>query len=89
MTYRDGSGMFQASRLLVASEGDTMRVEPVGSWVVGADGLVNLNGLGGPLTLLYFQKDDVWSYIPKTIPAQSIPLSRELFLELAEECLHG
>jgi hypothetical protein len=89
MTYRDGNGMFEASRLLVTSEGHTMQVEPVGSWVVGADGLVNLNGLGGPLTLLYSQKDGGWSYIPKTIPAQSIPLSRELFLELAAECLHG
>ena len=89
MTYRDGNGMFEASRLLVTSEGLTMQVEPVGSWVVGADGLVNLNGLGGPYMLLYSQRDGGWFYLPDTTPAQTVPLTQELYLQLAEACLHG
>ena len=69
--------------------GQTMEVEPVACWVVGADGEVDLQGIGGPFYLLYIQKDGGWFYLPNSPPVVTHPLTEELFLELAEACLHG
>jgi hypothetical protein len=47
------SGTYEASRLLVTSNGRTMRVQPVAAWVVGAEGRVDLKGVGESFTLVY------------------------------------
>jgi hypothetical protein len=83
------SGEYEAARLLITSNGHMMRVEPVALWIVGADGRVDLQGIGGPFTLLYSQNDGGWFYLRETPPLKTYPLTQELFLELAEACLHG
>ncbi len=83
------SGEYEVTRLIVSSKGQTMRVEPVALWVVGADGRVDLKGIGGPFTLLYFQQDGGWAYVQNGPPAVTMPLTEGLFLQLAEACLDG
>jgi len=83
------SGEYEAARLLITSNGQMMRVEPVASWIVGADGRVDLRGIGGPFTLLYSQQDGGWLYLRETLPMEMYPLTQELFLQLAEACLNG
>lgn len=83
------SGEYMVSRLTITSKGQTMRVEPVAAWVVGADGRVDLKGTGGPFILLYSQQDDSWSYFQNNYPTAASPLTEVLFLQLAEACLHG
>lgn len=83
------SGEYEVSRLLIFSGGQTMRVEPVAAWVVGADGRVDLKGLGGPLVLLYVQQDGGWFSLQNQFPMAMSPLTETLFLQLAEACLHG
>jgi hypothetical protein len=83
------SGEYEASRLIITSNGQTMRVEPVALWIVGADGRVDLRGIGGPFTLLFSQQDGGWFYLAETLPIATYPLTQELFLQLAEACLNG
>jgi len=83
------SGEYEAARLLITSNGQLMRVEPVASWIVGADGRVDLRGIGGPFTLLYSQQGGGWLYLRETLPMAMYPLTQELFLQLAEACLNG
>jgi len=83
------SGEYEASRLRITSNGQTMLVEPVALWIVGADGRVDLRGTGGPFTLLYSQQDQGWFYLPNSLPLATYPLTKELFLQLAEACLNG
>jgi len=83
------SGEYEAARLLITSNGQLMRVEPVASWIVGADGRVDLRGIGGPFTLLYSQQGGGWLYLRETLPMEMYPLTQELFLQLAVACLNG
>jgi hypothetical protein len=83
------SGEYEVPRMVVTSNGHTMTIDPVAAWVVGADGRVDLNGIGGPLTLMYSQEKDEWYYLPHQIPVVTLPLTEDLFLKLAEECLYG
>ncbi|MGO8898436.1 MAG: hypothetical protein ACLQU5_08800 [Isosphaeraceae bacterium] len=83
------SGEYEATRLLITSNGQTMRAEPVASWIVGADGRVDLRGIGGPFTLLYSREGAEWCYLRETPPIEMYPLTQELFLQLAEACLNG
>jgi hypothetical protein len=83
------SGEYEATRLVITSGGRTMQVVPVALWIVGADGQVDLIGIGGPFTLLHSRKDAGWSFLRETPPITTYPLTQELFLELAEACLNG
>jgi hypothetical protein len=84
------SGEYDATRLLITRDGHTLRVEPIATWIVGADGRVDLKGMGGPFTLLYSQQDGGWFYFPDTFPrVKPLPLTDALFLQLAEACLDG
>jgi len=83
------SGENEASGLRITGNGQTMLVEPVGLWIVGADGRVDLRGTGGPFTLLYSQQGQGWFYLPNSLPLATHPLTKELCLQLAEACLNG
>jgi hypothetical protein len=83
------SGEYEVSRLVIRSDGQVMWVEPVALWIVGADGRVDLEGVGGPFTLLYSQQDGAWVFLRETPPLATFPLTQQLFLQLAEACLHG
>jgi hypothetical protein len=83
------SGQYEATRLVVTSNGQTLRVEPVASWVVGAAGRVDVKGIGGPFILLLSDENGGWFYLPDRSPINTIPLTEALFLKLAQECLYG
>jgi len=65
-----------------------MRIEPVAAWVVGADGRVDMKGTGGPLILIYRETEKRWFYFQQ-FPAAEIPLTKDVFVRLAEACLNG
>jgi hypothetical protein len=83
------SGEYEVARLVISRGVQVMKVVPVGSWIAGADGRVDLTGVGGPFTLLYIQKDNGWFYYQQTYPYKLFPLTREVFVDLAEACLDG
>jgi len=82
------SGSYEVTRLRINSSGRAMTVEPVGAWIVGCDGRVDLDGPAVHLRLL-FHRDRGWSWVDNTLPFTLRPLTRELFLRLAEACLNG
>jgi hypothetical protein len=89
MMLEEQSGEYEVSRLVVVSNGQTMLVEPVALWNVGAEGRVDLKGTGGPLTLIYLQKEGEWYHLAQMPPITTSLLTQALFLELSEACLNG
>ena len=81
-------GEYEAPCLVINSGNDSMRVEPIAAWVVGADGRVDLRGIGGPFTLLYSQREDQWRCVRNGFPFRADILTQELFLDLVEACLN-
>jgi len=81
------SGLYDVPRLIVETDGYKMRVEPTAIWVMGADGEVQLKGIGS-MILRYFENGG-WYYLPIQIPYTLHELTEELFLDVAEECLYG
>ncbi len=83
------TGEYQVSRLTLKRRDQTMEVRPVSVWVVGADGRVDLKGIGGPFTLLFSKRFGGWHYLRETFPIKTEPLTEAIFLTLAEACLNG
>ena len=81
------SGPYEATMLRVSSNARTMTVEPVAAWVVGADGRVDLKGVGGPFTLVYSQPKGGWYHVENKPPLTFLPLDQALYLDLARACL--
>ncbi|HLX60595.1 MAG TPA: hypothetical protein VKX17_04870 [Planctomycetota bacterium] len=86
--YEERSGRYEVPRLIITSNGQSMRIEPVAAWVVGADGRVDMKGTGGPLILIYRETEKRWFYFQQ-FPAAEIPLTKDVFVRLAEACLNG
>ena len=81
------SGGYEVSELIVTSGGAGMIITPVGAWILGADGRVDINGPGDRRVLHYLRATDSWYHVPNDGPYRELPLTEMLFRELAEACL--
>ena len=80
------SGPYEVNRLVIRSGGVELRAEPIASWVVTADGRVDLIGPGYDYVMLYVEGEG-WVWDNPSFPPMTRPLTREAFLMLAENCL--
>ena len=74
------SGEYDISELIVSRGRWPLRIYPRAAWVVGWEGLVML----GDNPLYYSRAQDAWYCAPNKGPYREIPLTEELFRELAE-----
>jgi hypothetical protein len=81
------SGWYEVPELMVIRGSAGMVITPVGAWVLGADGRVDMIGPGDRRILHYAQAADSWYHIPNDAPYREIPFTEPLFRELAEACL--
>lgn len=81
------SGEYLVLGLIVARGNRLMTITPVAAWVVGWDGLVEMNGPGDRATLVYSRDTNEWYHIPNYLPYRQLPLTERLFRDLAVECL--
>lgn len=83
------SGEYEAPCLTLRGGGQSMRFEPVGRWVVGADGRVDAKGIGGPFVLFLLESENAWFVLEDALGAVSTTLNRESLLRVVETCLNG
>ncbi len=81
------TGPYEVTELIFTHLGRHMKVRPVAVSVVGADGRVDITGSEGPFTLVYLSDEGGWFLVGDRPPGELQPLTRELFLNLAEACL--
>lgn len=87
--HEEKSGKYDMTRLILRRGNSTMVFEPVGAWIVNADGRVDVKGIGGPFTLLFVENWNFWSVCGPLFSRGSTPLNPDSFREMAEECLDG
>lgn len=80
------SGSYTAPQLVVVRNHRAMLVYPVGAWVLGADGRVDLKGPGDRRMLHYSRATGSWCHVPNDAPYRELSLTEALFRELAEAC---
>ncbi len=81
------SGFYEVSELIVIRGERGMFITPVGAWVLGADGRVDMVGPGDRAVLEYAASKDSWFHIPNDAPYRELAFNESLFRELAEACL--
>ena len=84
------SGRYEISKLILARGDKKTSVEPVATWVVGADGRVKIKTMDGSYTLLFFKErtGGIWKYWDRDkIPPLKL-LTKELFLYLIEDFMN-
>jgi hypothetical protein len=81
------SGEYEIPELMVIRGSAGMVITPIGAWVLGADGRVDMIGPGDRAILEYTQATDSWYHVPNHLPYRELPLTESLFRDLAEACL--
>lgn len=79
------SGGYEVPELVVIRGEARIVITPVGMWVMGADGRVDLFGPGDRRVLHYSRITDSWFHVPND-RYQEIPLTEAIFQELSEAC---
>jgi len=74
------SGPYEIAVMRIDSAGRSAVLEPIASWVVGADGRVDLTGVGGREVLVLDGSNWFWVSNQQLVRLQ--PLTEELFLQL-------
>ncbi len=87
MVIEDMSGGYDVPELMVIRGNTAMVITPVGAWVLGADGRVDMLGPNYRAVLQYTRATDQWYHVPDAAPYRELPLTEPLFRELAEACL--
>jgi hypothetical protein len=87
VVVEEPSGPYHVPMLRIERGDKSMAVEPIACWVVGADGSLDLQGPGGPMTLLLMKQDGGWFWVDDRRPYKLQPLTPELFRDLAEACM--
>lgn len=80
-------GTYTAPYLVLTAAGKTVKVKPIGSTIVGADGRVDMESSNGTFMFLYIADQDKWVHGVGKQPAEFPDLTEDLFTHLLKRSL--
>jgi hypothetical protein len=75
-------GTYTAPSLILATAGKTVKVKPIGTTIVGADGRVDMESANGTYLFLYLADQHKWVHGVGKRPAEFPELTEDLFADL-------
>ena len=80
-------GTYTALSLVLTAAGKTVKVKPIGSTVIGADGRVDMESANGIFMFLYLADQDTWVHGVGRQPSEFPDLTEDLFTDLLKRSL--
>lgn len=80
-------GTYTAPCLILTAAGKTVKVKPIGSTIIGADGRVDMESANGTYMFLYLADRHKWVHGVGKRPAEFPALTEDLFTELLKRAL--
>lgn len=80
-------GTYSAPCLVLTAAGKTVKVKPVGSTIIGADGRVDMESVNGTFMFLYLADRHQWVHGIGKQPAEFPQLTEDLFSDLLKRAL--
>lgn len=80
-------GTYTAPCLILTAAGKTVKVKPIGSTIIGADGRVDMESVNGTFMFLYVADQHKWVHGVGKRPAEFPELTEDLFTDLLKRAL--
>ena len=80
-------GTYTAPSLVLTAAGKTVKVQPIGSTIIGADGRVDMESANGTFMFLYLADQDTWVHGVGRQPSEFPDLTEDLFTDLLKRSL--
>jgi hypothetical protein len=80
-------GTYTAPCLRLTAAGKTVKLRPIGSTIIGADGRVDMESVNGSYMFLYLADHGKWVYGFGRSPAEFPRLTEDLFIDLLKHAL--
>lgn len=80
-------GTYTAPYLVLTAAGKTVKVKPIGSTIIGADGRVDMESTNGTFMFLYIADQQKWVHGVGKQPAEFPDLTEALFTDLLKRSL--
>lgn len=80
-------GTYSAPYLVLTAAGKTVKVKPIGSTIIGADGRVDMESANGTFIFLYIADQDKWVHGVGKQPSEFPDLTEDLFTHLLKRSL--
>jgi hypothetical protein len=80
-------GTYTAPCLILTAAGKTVKVKPIGSTIIGADGRVDMESANGTYMFLYIADEHKWVHGVGKRPAEFPELTEDLFTDLLKRAL--
>lgn len=80
-------GTYTAPYLVLTAAGKTVKVKPIGSTIIGADGRVDMESANGTFMFLYIADHHKWVHGIGKQPAEFPDLTEDLFTDLLKRSL--
>ena len=80
-------GTYTAPSLVLTAAGKTVKVQPIGSTIIGADGRVDMESANGTFMFLYLVDQDTWVHGVGRQPSEFPDLTEDLFTDLLKRSL--
>ena len=80
-------GTYTAPYLVLTTAGKTVKVQPIGSTIIGADGRVDMESANGTFMFLYLADQDTWVHGVGRQPSEFPDLTEDLFTDLLKRSL--
>ena len=80
-------GAYTAPCLVLTAAGKTVKVKPIGSTIIGADGRVDMESANGTFMFLYVAGQHKWVHGVGKRPAEFPTLTEDLFFDLFKRAL--
>lgn len=80
-------GTYTVPYLVFTAAGKTVKVKPIGSTVIGADGRVDMESANGTFMFLYLADQDKWVHGVGRQPSEFPDLTEDLFTDLLKRAL--
>ena len=80
-------GTYTAPSLVLTAAGKTVKVNPIGSTIIGADGRVDMESANGIFMFLYIADQDKWVHGVGKQPSEFPDLTEDLFFHLFKRSL--
>lgn len=80
-------GTYTAPYLALTAAGKTVRVRPIGSTIIGADGRIDMESANGTFMFLYLADQDKWVHGVGRQPSEFPDLTEDLFTDLLKRAL--
>ena len=81
------SGEYSLAQLKLARAEKWAIVKPIGAWIVGADGRVDLVGAESKHNLVLSRREGGWLWIDDRTVVRLRPLTASIFLDLVRDCM--